>query len=108
MSNKERIPSLREAVEITLYLLRKGVRQKAIAVAVGRSQSWVSRVKKELAAYMRGRQDGQRETMAAMVDGVVDRLAGKLSQQMEAESFAAFNRGMEESSLFLDPPEDPD
>ncbi len=84
MSRTPKILGDEEAREVTVYLLRKGIAQVLIAQTVGRSQSWVAGIKKELdiriAALMEGQQIAKDEilekTAQHLANQIIDSASG--------------------------------
>lgn len=81
MAKKKKAVSDDQAKKITDFLLKENIPQKKIADVVDRSQSWVSNTKKVNDSIEKGKEAGRKEVTDAIVKGVMDQAAEKISQQ---------------------------
>lgn len=72
-----------EAREIAIFLLEKGIPQTKIAGIVKKSQSWVSKIKREHEIASSAREEGYLDAQNEIIKNIGDRMGSNLLKKFQ-------------------------
>ena len=71
-----------DAIEITEYLLSKGISQTKIGGIVNKSQPWVSGIKNNMENFESGKEAGRQEVQREIISNIEDRAAREITARV--------------------------